>query len=65
MVRFSYPLVLIVKGGTEMFFYNISENLYYYINLPAPILLESSTVSTNNSSLGFTCLTDMGDYFTH
>ena len=62
MVRFSYPLVLTVKGGTEIFVYNISENLYYYLSLPAPILIESSTSWTSRDSLNFWCLSDLGDY---
>lgn len=63
LVKFNYPLVLIVKGGKEINLYNINENKYYYFNMPAPIVMQSSTVVNNTYNLELKCLVDHGDYF--
>ena len=57
-----YSSVLIIKGGCEFLLYNISENLYYYLKLPAPILMESMSISQNTYGFELICLMDMGDY---
>lgn len=63
LVKFNYPLVLIVKGGKEMLLYNINDNKYQYLHLPSPIVMESLTISNNTYNLDLNCLMDLGDYF--
>lgn len=42
-VKFYYPNIILVKGGKEILIYNITEDLYYYILLGAPYVMDSST----------------------
>ena len=62
LMKFNYPDVLMVKGGRELFLYNVNENLWYYTFLPSPILLESTTLHYEKSYIELYCLMDMGDY---
>ena len=38
LLKFMYLSVLIIKGGSKFLLYIVSENLYYYLKLPAKIL---------------------------
>jgi hypothetical protein len=53
--------VIIIKGCNEILLYNITENLYYYVKLNAPLLFETSTTLSSYSPeiKGFM---DLGDY---
>ena len=57
-----YSSVLIIKGGCEFLLYNISENLYYYLKLPAPILMKLMSIPLNTYGFELIYLMDMGDY---
>lgn len=61
IVEFIYPAIIIVKGWLELIVYNITENLYYYMELNAPILMQSATINDNNS-LEMSLFYDMGEY---
>ena len=61
IVEFIYPAIIIVKGWMELIIYNITENLYYYTELNAPIMMQSSTINDNNS-LEMNLFYDFGEY---
>ena len=61
IVDFIYPAVIVVKGWSEVIIYNITENIYYYLTLNAPVLMQSSSVDKNNT-LEIKLFLDMGDY---
>ena len=48
IVDFIYPAIIVVKGWSEVIIYNITENIYYYLTLNAPVLMQSSSVDENN-----------------
>jgi len=61
LVKFFFPVVLIIKGCNEILIYSITEDLYYYVKLSSPLLFESRTVTSYYSPeiKGFL---DLGDY---
>lgn len=64
LVKFFYPIVLVVKGCNEIFLYNASEDLYYYMKSNSPILFESSTHVFMYSPALY-CYIDSGDHIHH
>jgi hypothetical protein len=60
-INFFYPVITIVKGCNEIILYDVSEELYYYMKLGAPIALESSTLTTSYSA-ELKVFQDYGDY---
>ena len=62
LVKFIYPSVLIIKGSCRSLLYSVSENLYYYLKLPTPILIESMSITQNSYGFELIYLMDMGDY---
>lgn len=60
-VKFSYPSIFILKGCTEILVYSVTENLYYYMNLPAPVLKMCSTVMSS-SDINVKVFYDHGEY---
>lgn len=61
-LSFAYPNVMIVKGGSEVLVYSISENIYYYLILYAPLAMQSSTIQ-NPYFPEIKGLMDFGEYY--
>jgi hypothetical protein len=60
-MRFNYPTILLCKGGKEIILFDVTENLYYYLKLNAPIVFTSST-NYNEYGTDYRFFIDLGDY---
>ena len=61
IIDFIYPAIITVKGCNEILIYSITDDIYYYMVLNAPILFKSSTVS-NCNIFELRLYLDMGEY---
>lgn len=64
MVEFTYPIIAIIKGCNEVIIYSLTEDLFYYLKLNAPVIMaSSSTCSKYSPRLDF--FIDLGHYITY
>ena len=60
MMKYKFPLVVTLKGGLELIWYNIVLKKYFYFKYPSPIALLRETPSDDLLIEG---LLDLGKYF--
>jgi hypothetical protein len=61
LIKFFYPVIIIVKGWNEILIYSIAERLYYYVKVNSPVIFESSSLSISYGP-ELKAFLDLGDY---